>query len=58
MCFFFVGSFCLAIVVVDGGFFCADFTSLLVWQAGFILNKSFRESAFSLEINQNVGKGM
>ena len=48
----------MAIVVVDGGFFCADFTSLLVWQAGFILNKSFRESTFSLEINQNVGKGM
>ena len=58
MCFFFVGSFCLAIVVADGGFFGSDFTSLLVWQAGFILNKFFREPTFSLEINQNVGKGM
>lgn len=57
MCFF-VGSFCLAIVVADGGFFCSDFTSLLVWQAGFILNKSFRGPTFSLEINQNVGKRM
>lgn len=57
MCFF-VRSFCLAIVVADGGFFCSDFTSLLVWQAGFILNKSFRGPTFSLEINQNVGKRM